>query len=44
MPEVIIPGGARSVSVTVEGGAPGTGYLYMEAAGFGAVQVPIRVY
>ena len=44
MPEVFIPGGARTVNVIVEGGAPGTGYLYMEAAGFGAVQVPIRVY
>ena len=44
MSEVIIPGGKRSVSVPVEGGAPGNGYLYMEAAGFGTVQVPIRVY
>ena len=44
MPEVIIPGGARSVNVTVEGGTPGRGTLYMEAAGFGSVQVPLKVF
>ena len=44
MPEVVIPGGARSVSVTVEGGVPGRGTLYMEAAGFGVVEIPLNVF
>ena len=44
MDEVIIPGGMKQVTVKVEGGTPGKGTLYMKAAGFGTVQVPLQVY
>ena len=44
MPEVVIPAGARSTSVIIEGGTAGSGRLFVEASGFGAKQVPIRVY
>jgi len=44
MSEVVIPAGSRSVSVIVEGGAAGSGRLFVEAPGFGAQEVPIRVY
>ncbi len=44
MDEVIIPGGMKQVTVKVEGGTPGKGTLYMKAAGFGTVQVPLQVH
>lgn len=44
MPEVVIPGGAQTVSVTVEGSQPGTGSLFIEAPGFTRVVVPVTVY
>lgn len=43
MPEVMIPGGEQSVSVGVEGGSAGSGSLYVSAAGFGEVSIPITV-
>ena len=43
MPEVIIPGGARSVSIPLEGGLAGNGTLYATASGFGETHVPISV-
>ena len=43
MPEVVIPEGARSVSVTVEGGRAANGKLVAEAAGYEAVTVPVTV-
>lgn len=43
MPEVIIPAGARSVNVVVEGGTPGSGTIYVKAAGFGETSVGITV-
>jgi len=43
MPEVVIPEGEQSVSVRIEGGAPGIGVLYIEAAGYAAVEVPVQV-
>ncbi len=44
MPEVTIPQGARTVNVTVEGGDPGSGTLYVEAPGFRTTEVPVTVY
>jgi len=43
MPEVIVPQGQTGVSVTVEGGKPGTGTLYLKGFGAGEVTVPVKV-
>ena len=43
MPEVMIPEGARTVSVTVEGGDPGQGTLFINARGFSELKVPVTV-
>ncbi len=43
MPEVIIPAGARSVSVTVEGGVAGTGTVVASAPGYQEVSIPVIV-
>lgn len=43
MPEIVIPAGARSVNVPVEGGDAGFGTLYFSAPGFGEVQIPVAV-
>jgi len=43
MPEVAIPAGQRSTSVTVEGGEPGSGSLFVEAGGLSEIVVPIAV-
>jgi hypothetical protein len=43
MPEVIVPQGQTSVSVTVEGGKPGNGTLYLKGFGAGEVTVPVTI-
>jgi len=43
MPEVIVPQGQSSVTVTVEGGKPGNGSLFLKGFGSGEVTVPISV-
>lgn len=43
MPEVVIPAGARSVSVPVEGGQPGRGTLYLRARGFDQRRISLVV-
>jgi hypothetical protein len=43
MPEVIVPEGQTSVTVTVEGGKPGTGSLFLKGYGSGEVSVPVTV-
>jgi hypothetical protein len=43
MPEVVLPAGARSVNVAVQGGTPGSGTLYVSAPGFGEISIPITV-
>ena len=43
MPEVVVPEGQSSVSVTVEGGRPGTGSLFLKGYGSGEVTVPVMV-
>jgi hypothetical protein len=43
MPEVIVPQGQTSVSVTVEGGKPGSGNLFLKGFGAGEVTIPVTV-
>jgi hypothetical protein len=43
MPEVIVPEGQTSVTVTVEGGKPGSGSLFLKGYGGGEVTVPVTV-
>jgi hypothetical protein len=43
MPEVIVPPGQTSVSVTVEGGKPGSGSLFLKGFGQGEVTIPVTV-
>jgi len=43
MPEVIVPQGQTSVTITVEGGKPGTGSLFLKGYGAGEVNVPVTV-
>jgi hypothetical protein len=43
MPEVVVPEGQTTVSVTVEGGKPGNGSLFLKGYGGGEVTVPVAV-
>lgn len=43
MPPAMIPAGAYTVSVPFEGGAPGSGKLYIESNGFESLEVPVEV-
>ncbi|MES2696228.1 MAG: IPT/TIG domain-containing protein [Verrucomicrobiota bacterium] len=43
MPEVVIPQGQTSITITVEGGKPGNGSLYLKGYGSGEVTVPVTV-
>ena len=43
MPEVIVPEGRTAAVVTVEGGKPGTGSLFLKGYGNGEVTVPVTV-
>jgi hypothetical protein len=43
MPEVVVPEGQSSVTVTVEGGKPGTGSLFLKGYGNGEVSIPVSV-
>lgn len=43
MPEVIVPAGSRSVNIPIEGGSPGSGNLYVEAAGFEEIIIPVTI-
>jgi len=43
MPEAIIPGGARTVSVMVEGGKPGHGNIFFAAPGYQETAIPVEV-
>lgn len=43
MPEVVIPAGKRVIAVPMEGGAPGSGNLYVGAPGFDEITVPVTV-
>lgn len=43
MPEVIIPAGSTSAQVTIQGGAAGSGSLFVSGGGAGETVVPISV-
>jgi hypothetical protein len=43
MPEVIVPAGTNTVTVTVEGGRPGTGSLFATGPGVRELTIPITV-
>jgi len=43
MPEVIIPQGSNTTTITVEGGRPGTGSLFIKGPGVKELNVPITV-
>ncbi|MCH6255052.1 hypothetical protein MLD52_00725 [Puniceicoccaceae bacterium K14] len=43
MPEVIIPAGQRSVSVTLEGGEPAEGSIFVEVPGYNEVVLPVTI-
>ncbi len=43
MPEVVVPQGQTSVTVTVEPGKPGTGSLFLKGYGSGEVTIPVTV-
>ncbi len=43
MPEVVVPQGQTFVTVTVEGGRPGNGALFLKGYGNGEVNVPVSV-
>ena len=43
MPEVVVPAGQMSVTVTIEGGQPGTGSLFLKGYDSGEVTIPVTV-
>jgi len=43
MPEVIIPAGSNTATITVEGGRPGTGSLFIKGPGVKELNVPVTV-
>ena len=43
MPEVVVPEGATNVVVTVQGGKPGAGALYLKGFGQGEITIPVSV-
>ena len=43
MPEVIVPQGQNTVTVTVESGKPGSGSLFLKGYGAGEVTIPVTV-
>jgi hypothetical protein len=43
MPEVMVLAGQTQVAVTVEGGVPGSGNLYLQGFGVGEITIPVEV-
>jgi len=43
MPEVVVPEGSTSATVTVRGGKPGNGALYLKGFGQGEITIPVTV-
>lgn len=43
MPEVVVPAGQTSVTISVEGGKPGSGSLFLKGYGTGEVTIPVSV-
>ncbi len=43
MPEVVVPAGQTTVTISVQGGKPGSGSLFLKGYGSGEVTIPITV-
>jgi len=43
MPEVIVPAGSTTATITVQGGQPGTGSLFVTGLGSGETAIPVSV-
>lgn len=43
MPEVVVPAGSTTVAVSVTGGKPGSGSLFLKGFGSGEISVPVTV-
>jgi len=43
MPEVVVPAGSTTATVSVTGGKPGTGSLFLKGFGSGEISVPVTV-
>ncbi len=43
MPEVIVPAGATTATITVQGGQPGQGSLFVTGVGSGEISIPVTV-
>jgi hypothetical protein len=43
MPEVVVPAGQSGVTVTVQGGKPGSGSLFLKGYGNGELSIPLTV-
>jgi hypothetical protein len=43
MPEVVVPEGSMNVVVTVQGGKPGAGALYLKGFAQGEITIPVTV-
>jgi len=43
MPEVVVPAGATTVTITVLAGKPGAGALYLKGFGPGEITIPVAV-
>ena len=43
MPEIVVPEGANNVVITVQGGKPGAGALYLKGFGQGEITIPVAV-
>ncbi|MCC5789768.1 MAG: cell surface protein [Opitutales bacterium] len=43
MPEVMVPGGARTVNVRVTGDRKASGSLFVEAPGFDEIEIPVQI-
>jgi hypothetical protein len=43
MPEVVVPAGQNTVTITVESGKPGTGSLFLKGYGAGELTIPVTV-
>jgi len=43
MPEIVVPEGSNNVVITVQGGKPGAGALYLKGFGQGEITIPVSV-
>lgn len=43
MPEVMVPGGSRTINIRVTGDRRGSGSLFVEAPGFEEIEIPVQI-